>query len=618
MTNEKCLSSNRCMRACDYFGTNSAVLQEDGRYSFVVDDQKCISCGACIDACVNNARIYKDDTEAFFEALKNGEEISLLVSQLFSIHYPEEFGKVLGGLRNLGVKNFISVGYGADITTWAYINYMEKNNVNFLITQNCPSVVNYIVRFVPELIEHLSPVQSPTVAAAIYARNTLKIDHKLAFMGTCISKKTEFESYRGKQRISYNVTFKHLMDYIRENNLYGDNIEDELDHGLNITLASKGAISESIKMYLGDEVITRQINGVKNVHSYLKANKETISKGDVPYTILELANCDEGCVYGRGIENANDHCDDALIRLLRVKKDASDKLFKDKSVEERVNILKERFKDLDLEDYLCEYLDISYKIDHKIPSEEEKEEIFKKLGKAIEKQKNTNCGCCGYNSCLDMVYAIHNGYNTPSNCIHCIKEEVLKERDKVVKAEMYRELAVTDTLTGLYNRNALISWNNGVDGQDMSGYGIITFDLNNLKYCNDMYGHIAGDNYIVVAAEFIKKIFGKYGDSYRIGGDEFCTVIKDVNYEELKDSLQAFEDIQDEYNQSGAFEFEIVIPYGFAFYDSNIDESLSETRKRADEHMYANKARKKLKSRSVPKKRINKILIKDFANSIEF
>ncbi len=615
MTNDKCLGSNRCMRACDYFGTNSAILQADGRYSFVVDDQKCISCGACIDACTNNARVYKDDTEAFFEALKNGEEISVLVSQLMLGHYHDDYKKVLGGLKKLGVKNFISVGNGGDISAWAYINYMKKNNVNFLITQHCSATINYIVRFVPELIKHLAPVQSPIMSTAIYAKNELKIDDKLAFIGSCIAKKTEFESFRGGQRISYNVTFKHLMDYIRKNNLYDDSVEIELDHGLNLSVASKGAVSEILKRYLGDDLITRQVMGVENVHSYLKVNKNKILNGDTPYTILELGNCVDGCVYGKGIENSNNHDDDAIIRMIKMRKEAADNIFKGKTYEERAELLNERFKNLVLEDYLCEYLDISYNIDHKIPSEEEKEEIFKKLGKLTDITKNTNCACCGYNSCLDMVYAIHNGYNTSDNCIHCIKEEVLKERDKVVKAEMYKELAVRDTLTGLLNRNALNALKDEI--QDLNGYGIITFDLNNLKLCNDVYGHIAGDNYIIVAANLINKAFGKFGKSYRIGGDEFLTILKDASFDEISEATKLFEELQNECNDSNEYEFEIGIPYGYAFYDERVDKSEEDTRKRADEHMYANKTRFKLTKRDKSKK-VTKILYKDFVNSIEF
>ncbi len=615
ITNNKCQGSNRCMRACDYFGTNTAVLNADGRYSFVVDNQKCISCGACITACKNGARDFVDDTYDFFEALKNDEEISVIVSPLFRLHYPEEYRKVLGGLKKLGVKNFFGESVGFDISTWAYIAYMKQNNTKFMIAQHCASVVNYIVRFLPELREHLSPVQSPIMCTAIYAKNELKINHKFAYIGSCIGKRTEFESYRGDNHISYNLTFKHLMNYVRDNNIMGDVFVEEIDESLNFANSIKDALSENLRFYLGEEVLTRNISGVYNVHDYLNHNKDKILENKLPYTILELVNCSEGCIYGTGIENHANHNDDALIRVMNIKKEKKDSVFHKSSPTEALNLLNDKYKDLNIEDYLCEYLDVSYAVNHEIPNTQEIELIYDSLGKNGDRHKNLNCACCGYNSCLEMVYAIHNGYNTPQKCIHFVKEEVLKERDKAIKADMYKELAIKDSLTGLLNRNAFNDW--AEITTDYSKCGIITFDLNDLKVCNDTYGHIAGDTYIKLSAQMIKECFGKFGSSYRIGGDEFCTVLTNNTEDELKEAIKDFDKLQNDYNEAKNYEFKIVIPYGYAFFNKNLDKVISDTRKRADDHLYINKAKLK-REKTYGKNGIKAIYLEEFAKNIEF
>ena len=64
----------------------------------------------------------------------------------------------------------ISVSYGADICTWAYINYIQKHNFLGGISQPCPAVVGYIEKYVPELIPKLMPVQSPMMCSAIYVK----------------------------------------------------------------------------------------------------------------------------------------------------------------------------------------------------------------------------------------------------------------------------------------------------------------------------------------------------------------------------------------------------------------------------------------------------------------
>lgn len=44
----------------------------------------------------------------------------------------------------------ISVSFGADITTWGYLNYVKKYNFFGGISQPCPTVVGYIEHYVPE------------------------------------------------------------------------------------------------------------------------------------------------------------------------------------------------------------------------------------------------------------------------------------------------------------------------------------------------------------------------------------------------------------------------------------------------------------------------------------
>lgn len=127
-TNDNCVGCNKCISVCSCVGATLAQETPDGRNVINVDGTKCIGCGACFDACEHDAREYVDDTEAFFEALQKGERISLLIAPAFLANYPREYGSVLGGLKKLGVNRMISISFGADITTWAYLNYVKKNN----------------------------------------------------------------------------------------------------------------------------------------------------------------------------------------------------------------------------------------------------------------------------------------------------------------------------------------------------------------------------------------------------------------------------------------------------------------------------------------------------------
>ena len=184
-TNEKCIGCNKCIKACSCTGANIAVEKDRGNV-IEVDQKKCIACGACIDACEHGAREYVDDVDKFFEDLKRGQKISVLIAPAFLANYPNEYEKYLGMLKKLGVNRFVSVSFGADITTWAYIKYITENNFYGGISQPCPAVVGYIERYLPELLPKLMPVQSPMMCAAIYVKKYLNTSDKLAFISPCI------------------------------------------------------------------------------------------------------------------------------------------------------------------------------------------------------------------------------------------------------------------------------------------------------------------------------------------------------------------------------------------------------------------------------------------------
>jgi len=187
VTNDNCIGCNKCISVCSCVGACRSS-EAEGRNRIDVDGSKCVACGACFDVCEHSAREFIDDTEEFFNALKKGERISLLLAPAFKANYPGEYEKVLGGLKGLGVNRIISVSFGADITTWGYLNYIQKHNFTGGISQPCPAVVGYIERYIPELIPKLFPVQSPMMCAAIYARKVMGITDKLAFISPCIAK----------------------------------------------------------------------------------------------------------------------------------------------------------------------------------------------------------------------------------------------------------------------------------------------------------------------------------------------------------------------------------------------------------------------------------------------
>ena len=171
--------------------------------------------------------------------------------------------------------------------------------------------------------------------------------------------------------------------------------------------------------------------------------------------------------------------------------------------------------------------------------------------------------------------------------------ETRQHIDEEKQIEIYREMAMKDILTGCHNRNA---YDESLErGMELKKSQVIMFDLNNLKFCNDTYGHQCGDKYLCDSAAIIRNVYGRYGNVYRIGGDEFCVITQGLSMKRLQDLQVRLTLAEREYNQRRP-EVTIEIACGYASYDENCDKTIEDIRLRADARMYENK--KELKGKS--------------------
>ena len=112
-------------------------------------------------------------------------------------------------------------------------------------------------------------------------------------------------------------------------------------------------------------------------------------------------------------------------------------------------------------------------------------------------------------------------------------DEELKVRVRAGRriCELEQELrtkATRDTLTGLYNRGAILEifekelMRNARSNQSLS---IIFADLDHFKRTNDDYGHLAGDAVLREVARRINLVIRPYDSSGRYGGEELIVVL---------------------------------------------------------------------------------------------
>lgn len=439
-TSDECIGCNKCIKGCPIFGANISQFI-NGRNKILVDANACIHCGKCLDNCDHNARHYKDDTEKFFNDLKLGKKISLVFAPSFVSNYPDTFKNILSYLKSLGINHIYNVSIGADIATWAYIKYIYDSKKKHYISSPCPAIVNYIEKNQPSLIRELSPVHSPIMCMAIYMKKYLKINDNIAFISPCIAKKDEIDDINTNNLVQYNVTFKSLMNFLKDVNLkkYQEiHIDDEF--GLGSIFPMPGGLRMNVEHYLGNELIIDQIEGKEEAYSYLDNLNDSLENENSKFQdpiLVDILNCKNGCNFGTATE-CNPNQTISVLQTMHTEKKNKQKYTKGikskyETPKKRLQIINKKFKQLVLGDYLRGYTKKYSKEGNNIITNIDIDNIFKLLNKTTYEDQNINCGCCGYSTCKKMVKAIASGYNYKENCIYYIKNQLIIHHNEVEK-----------------------------------------------------------------------------------------------------------------------------------------------------------------------------------------
>jgi ferredoxin len=396
---------------------NIAYSDGNGDIKVRTDPDKCIACGACIDACRHSARYYEDDTDKFFADLSKGVRMALIVAPASRTNNPES-GRLYALLKGLGVAKLYDVSLGADICTWGYIRYIEKNHPGPIITQPCPAIVNYVLKYDNDLLKYLSPVHSPMLCLAVYMRKYDGVREPIAALSPCIAKANEFEA---TGLISYNVTFKKLWDYIESHKLKLPDETVTFEHqqsALGRIFPMPGGLRENVEFYLGKTMRIDKSEGQSRVYADLDEFGKQQER-NLP-ELFDVLNCQEGCNLGTGCDHKRNAFEiNAVMEAQRLESPGG----RDRAY---ITELYDSFdKTLKLSDFQRNYS--PERVSIRDISELEIENAFAKMRKEEDWERNYDCGACGSNSCLDMARKIALGVNLPSNCVQQMRSNLHDE-----------------------------------------------------------------------------------------------------------------------------------------------------------------------------------------------
>ncbi len=175
-------------------------------------------------------------------------------------------------------------------------------------------------------------------------------------------------------------------------------------------------------------------------------------------------------------------------------------------------------------------------------------------------------------------------------------------RKKIEK--QLEEAAVTDELTGLFNRRGfftLFEKHYKSAKRHKRRFTVLYADLDNFKALNDKFGHKAGDRALADTAAILRESFRESDIIGRIGGDEFAALITDTSGTDVESTVMMHIrnnlKLHNEQEKSG---HELMLSMGMSHYDPEVPRTLNELITQADASMYEDKQRRKRERETVP------------------
>ncbi len=371
---QKCILCGRCVEVCqevqDVWALSFLERGFNTRISpagdISLNESPCVKCGQCSAHCPTGAIFEKDDTDKVWKALRDPDKycvvqiapaVRVAIGEAFGYPYGTNLtGKLYALLRRLGFKAVFDTSFGADVTVMEEASefvrrFKEHTGPLPLITTCCPSWVDFMEKFYPDMIEHFSSAKSPHemlgVLAKTYYPEKMGLDPSKIFMVSimpCTSKKYEITRSEemfasGYQDIDVVLTTRELARMIKQAGIDFNNLpEEEPDHilgdytGAGVIFGATGGVMEAalrtayyfitgknlgkvefeeIRGLDGVKECTVEIDGISvkiavahglsNVETVLNRVRAAKEKGeDPPYHFIEVMACPGGCVGGGG------------------------------------------------------------------------------------------------------------------------------------------------------------------------------------------------------------------------------------------------------------------------------------------------------------------------------
>jgi len=382
-----CKNCYKCLRNCNI----KAIAFKNEQARILEDD--CILCGNCLHICPQNAKSVRSDVNKVKSFMQKKEKVYASIAPSFVSAFDiSEPRIIIGALKRLGFTQVQETAVGAVQVSREYDKLLKNRKMPNIITTSCPSVNFLVQKHYPELIELLAPVVSPMIAHAKMLKAMYGPRIRVVFIGPCIAKKEECKDLQNEGIVDAVITFEELEKWFAEEGIVFESDDADEIRGIKNSSARFYPAPGGIIKTLGTEEKKNykciSIDGVDRCIEIL----ESIKSGEVDNYFIEMNACPGGCLRGPCIKTIRGGFLEARDRLIKyVKrsiKDDDGEIVQDAKVS-----LTKKFVDKSKS--------------YKIPDEKTIQNILNNIGK-YSKDKELNCGACGYSTCREKAIAVYN------------------------------------------------------------------------------------------------------------------------------------------------------------------------------------------------------------------
>ena len=177
--------------------------------------------------------------------------------------------------------------------------------------------------------------------------------------------------------------------------------------------------------------------------------------------------------------------------------------------------------------------------------------------------------------------------------VHNTMEKFRMKSEIKLAMEKMAELSTKDELTDLYNRRYFMEFAEreiagaARYGQDLS---LLMLDLDFFIQINDTHGHPAGDAVLKQTARLLKESIRQYDVACRYGGEEFAVIMPNTRLSDAQIFCERLrKKIENKAVRYDSKKIRSTVSIGLVQFSTDLDKSISDLIKRADDRLYAAK-----------------------------